>query len=107
MTSILPDTGPIPVQRTSCAPLLDLLRALLRQYGEVTFRAAPSGYVASHERAIGIPDDLDDRALLSGLVIALHDLAVADMEPQLVESAGRFALDAARDTLAALGEVTR
>ena len=92
------------------SPLLDLLRTLLVQYGEVTLRHVPAGhehgstgYVAPHERVVGVPTGLDDRDLLAGLVRALYGLAVGDLDPRLGESACWFAADAAARTLAAMG----
>ena len=103
-----------PATRTAVSPLLDLLRSVVAQYGEVTFRALPAdhehsetGHLLPHRHEIGLPNDPDDGRFLTTLVLGLYDLSLADLDPRLQQTADRFAEDATRATLAAMGEVAR
>ena len=108
-------TAPATRRRTTpCTPLLDLIRSVARQYGELTFRALPAdhehsetGYVAPHRHEIGLPNDPDGGRFLTTLVLSLYDLSLADADPRLQQSAGLFAEDATRRTLAAMDEMAR
>lgn len=99
---------------TAVSPLLDLLRSVVAQYGELTLRAIPAdhehsetGYLKPYKREIGLPNDADDGRFLTTLVLSLYDLSLADLDPRLTASADRFAEDATRRLLAAMGEAAR
>jgi hypothetical protein len=91
------------------APLIDLLRTVAAQYGEVVIRVLPpghlhasTGYASPAEHTVYLPAgrEADDAALL---VYALYELAVADTDPRVEESASTFVAHAAGRTLAAMG----
>ena len=101
-------------QDTWFSPFLDLLRTTLAEHAEVTLRAvradsehAEAGYVDACDRVIGLPDNPDDVAYLTRLVLGLYTLDAGGEDPRLHESARWFAEDATRRTLAAMGEVAR
>ena len=112
--SILPCPPSDPVQHsaetTYLSPLLDLLRTAAAEHGEVTFRVLPSddewaavGVVDRDVPVIHLPaPDRDTTRPERMLVSALHQLAVADLDPSLDQAAEAFVMDATARTLTAM-----
>jgi hypothetical protein len=109
----VPDIMPHPAAPTKpappIAPLIDLLRTVAAQYGEVVIRVLPAGhlhastgYASPAEHTVYLPAgrEADDAALL---VYALYELSVADTDPRVEGSASTFVTHAASRTLAAMG----
>lgn len=103
--STIPDRSSATQPRTAVAPLLDLLRTVLHQRGEITLRLddrhPETGWICPADNLIGLADVQDDREYLITLVHVLHQLMHGGAP--MTEATSWFVHDAAARTLAKMG----
>ena len=95
-----------------CAPLVELLRAVLVKTGEIVIRPmheedAAAGYLGlTHfaTRSVFVAEGQDDAEWLTTLIHELHHHLLGPCEPRFADAAEQLVEDATARTLAAMGE---